>query len=108
MLQHLAGFNWEEVGAHRGAERFTAELGAMIKARQLLDETSTVTEGRELLAALAERGEYVHVSAALSLARIAESSDERAVALEVLTGLLNRTPEQTELLTPEIERLEKS
>ena len=75
----------------------------MIKARAWLD--SDLERGCSALLGLVNQGVYVNVSAAQSLAGVAETAEQRSNALSALQALTRRAPEQAELLSDELERL---
>ena len=95
--------DWTTVDAEAGEDRFFAELLALIKARAWLD--SDLERGRSALLGLVNQGVYVNVSAAQSLAGVAETAEQRSNALSALQALTRRAPEQAELLSDELERL---
>jgi len=112
----LQGFNpraWIEIKDASSNERFFAELEALAYARTLLDSsqldssqpTAKPGEGLALLKELGSQGAYVHTSAALSVAALANTPEERAAALELLSKVQSAHPEQTALLEDEISRL---
>lgn len=100
-----AGFSfsdgWEQA---EGAERMIQESGALERARLLLD-SSNPSQGRALLTVLAERGQYVAVPAAASLARSSQDAAERAESRAVIEKIQQQHPEQQELLSAELVRL---
>ena len=86
-------------------ERFFAELKALVSARALLDSGAGFSEGRALLAELAQEGQFVNVAAAVSLARISLSPEEKSAAAALLEKVVSAHPEQAELLDEEIQRM---
>lgn len=99
---------WRDISSGESSERFIAELRALAGARALLDGGGTFIKGQELLSELAERAAYVHVSAALTLARVAQNPEEKAKVIALLKRLSAAHPEQSELIFPELSRLEGS
>lgn len=101
----ISGVRWSEYSERQSKERFISELAGLALARGLLDADSTYAEGRQLLQALAEHGRFVEIAAAIGLARISFSKEEKAQALMVLERLASSRPEQRELLKQDISRL---
>ena len=87
----------------KGSDRMVAELSALAVARALLDLPDGEKQGSDMLKALAEQGETVGISAALSLARLASSEDEKKQAQALLKNLSEKRPEQAALLKNEIQ-----
>lgn len=85
--------------------RFAAELSALTRAGIMLDDEGSYAEGRALLTALAQKGEVVAVSAALSLAETSSSIEEQQAARSVLEELSRRVPESSSRIEPELKRL---
>lgn len=98
---------WEQYGSDQLAERFLAELKALVAARALLDSSEHSNEGVLLLEELGERGRYVHTSAALSFARIADSDELKGRAVVLLERVLAEHPEQVELISEDLKRLKE-
>lgn len=89
-----------------GAEqRFFAEHAAAALARALVDQEKSYAEGRTMLKELAERGSFANVSAAITLANISVTPEEKKEALGALEKLKNLHPEQASLVKAEIEML---
>lgn len=105
MRAALSTFSAEPVGKPDSSERFYAELGLLALAKTLIDDPATLNEGRDLLIKLSKNGTTVDVTAALSVARIAETSEQRAAAVALLTDLQTGHPEQAALLERELKRL---
>jgi hypothetical protein len=101
-LPALDGTTLAKEGA---ARRFFTELKALLIGRSLLDKPDTYQKGAKILQQLAESGGFVGVSAALTLARVAEGDAERAKALAALETVMKQQPEQASLVEEEIERL---
>lgn len=85
---------------------FYRELASIALARKLLDSPDGAAEGKEMLSNLAEKGSYVNVSAALTLAHIAVSDDDKKKTAEQLLKLVTAHPEQAKFLESEIKRLQ--
>lgn len=96
---------WEQSGGPTSAERFFGELEALIVARALLDVPERLGEGVAALKALATRGSVARVSAAISLAQLAQSPNERAEARTLLEAIRTQQPEQSDQVRDEIARL---
>ena len=86
-------------------QRALAELEALTLARALLDITGKDEQARTMLKQLADSAELVMTSAALALAKVAETEPQRAQALQALNSVASRFPDQTDLLREERERL---
>lgn len=86
--------------------RLAGELATLALARSLLDDGKTLDEGRRLLLRLIERGEETAVSAASTLALIAENPEQCAETLAAVQSLQQRAPEQADLLEGPLKRLE--
>jgi len=95
--------NWQKMRAG-SSKRFFAELSALVQARSHLD-TESYIEGRKALQLLAEDGQFVNITAAIALARVSSTDEERQEARNVLASLMLNHPEQTSLLEPEMLRL---
>lgn len=102
----LLGLDWQTITDTKSPQRLSAELGALVLAKSLLDNEITLAEGKSLLKALAEHGAIANVSAAISLSRIAQSDEERAAAQQTLIELKNKHPEQNNLLESEMGEIE--
>ena len=87
------------------ADRLIAELEALAYARAVLDSKTQAAEALSILKDLAASGAYAHTSAALTIAAVAKTAEERAAALELLTEVQRGHPEQSGLLEDEIARL---
>ena len=105
MRATLSEFNWSEVTELDSSERLIAELAAVSLARAMLEEEATLNEGKQMLTKLARNGHYVHVSSAVSLARVSKTPEDKQEASSVIESILERQPEQLDLLEPELERL---
>lgn len=87
------------------AGRLVGELSAILRARILLDQSGKENEGREIMKTLGEKGSFVRVPAALSLALLANSPEDKAQALSILEAIVRDEPSQEPLLSSAIERL---
>lgn len=103
VLAELKAFNWSDLSKVEASERLQLELAALMAARTMLD--SDYPQGRSLLTKLVEQGDVVHVSAAISLARVSETAEEKDQARSALNTLLARHPESREFLEEELKRL---
>jgi menaquinone-dependent protoporphyrinogen IX oxidase len=101
----LNASSWQEISDTNSSERLVAELKSLYLGRLLLDDSGSVTQGRRMLLDLANQGAFVYVSAAFTLARVAQSAEEKKEVRAAIEGLLQRHPEQRELLQPELDRL---
>ena len=106
MKSVLSGFSWESVTDLESNDRFLSELAASSLARALLEEDATYEEGKALLTKLANQGYYTHVTAAVTLARLAQTADEKKEVATILESILSKEDEQTNLIEPELERLQ--
>lgn len=88
----------------QGSE-FITEMAKFSLAKALVDESSSYSEGREMLQKLATAGKYFNAAAALTLARVSSSDEEKGQALTIMQELTLKYPEQSDLLAEEIERL---
>ena len=86
-------------------DRFYAELRALVLARALLDDDRSLSEGRARLKDLAAKASFVNVSAAITLARIAVTAEERAEAKAVMEAIISAHPEQASVLEDEFARV---
>lgn len=82
-----------------------AELSQLAAARVLLDDPNRRAEGVKKLLDLASASNYVSVSAAVSLARVANTSEERTQAIRVIDTIITQSPEQTDLLKEDLAQL---
>ncbi len=85
--------------------RFFQELELLLSARALTDKPELREKGISALKHLAQNGTYVSVSAALSLARTAQTAEEREDALTILQAIQDKNAVQAEVLQDEIKRL---
>ena len=104
--QALKGFDLERSFELPGQEGLFVELPALLLARSLLDSEAGQKAGRETLRMLAEKGRFARVAAALTLAGVAESEQDRSQALALLQEVKKAMPEQGSLIEGEIERLQ--
>jgi len=86
-------------------ERFYAESAAFTLAGALLDQDNGLQEAKGLLRDLAGEGGYLSVPAALRLARIAVSPEEKSEAISILESLKAKQPTQNTLLDAELSHL---
>ena len=94
---------WSEVSASNSSERFVGELGALALARAMLDQDEAEIESvRAALIDLAQNGEFVSISAALTLHRIAQNPEQIEVAKAIVEELSQKNPEQSNLLRDEL------
>ena len=90
----------------KGLPRLNHELGLLVSARASLDKPEFFSEGRRTLKMLSENGQFVNVSAAVTLARIASNPEEKSEAISVLQSILNNQPEEDKIIEPELKRLQ--
>lgn len=100
--------NWKSIGSAGSRERFYGELGALILARGLVDDEAKRADGEQLLKELSKDGVFANVSAALSLAYLADSKERMSEALANLEAINQSTSGQSDLLNDEIKRLNAS
>ena len=105
-LGYLQGASaWQDLKIEdRG--RFFAESAAFNLSAMLLDQGEGRTKAFELLQQLSDQGSYLAVSAAQRLAQVASSAEERNTALSALQKVMERFPENSALLEPELQRLQ--
>ncbi|MBX7143725.1 MAG: hypothetical protein K1X79_04680 [Oligoflexia bacterium] len=106
VLKVLSPDRWRTIEVGSSADRFYAELEALVVARAFIDSQTHHEQGRALLASLAEQGHFVAITAATSLARVAETSEQRAQARAVLEKLAAAHSEQSDLVNPVLEELQ--
>jgi|GEM_PF-3781372 len=79
-----------------------SELGRLGLARAKLDAASTKSEGFKELLTLLEGGEFVSVSAASTLARVASTDEEKGLVKAAIESRIAKSPHQTDLLQNEL------
>ncbi|WKZ56413.1 MAG: hypothetical protein QY326_06685 [Bdellovibrionota bacterium] len=84
------------------------ELALLLEAKRLLDHPEQRAEGQAKLQELARSARFVHAVAAISYAHVAESSEERTTARNLLDGVRVMHPEQSDLISAELDRLNSS
>lgn len=94
----LGKYSPDTFGQLKGSDRFISELSLLALGRALLDSPDTEREGKNILVALAKKGEIAGVSAALTISRIAESEQDKKDAQALITDLAARYPEQAAAL----------
>lgn len=97
--------DWEKNTSPNSEERFVKELGALALARGLLDIPEESKKGRDLLEAIAKRGSYGQVSAALAISTISNTAEELKGALLILEDIQRVRPDQSDMLRDEIKRI---
>lgn len=97
---------WSEQTGTELSTRFISELQALTYARALLDDSAKRSEALSMLKDLATRGEFTHTVAAITVAGVATSAEERTAAKELLTTVQQRFPEQSSLIEPELSKLQ--
>ena len=100
----LSSMGWEDK-SQKLELRLVGELAALALARKNLEDADQVVSAKSKLATLAEKGEFVAVPAALTLARIAVTAEETAKAKGLLEAASVRAPKQSELVSPIIKEL---
>jgi len=100
----LAGMP-NEASRSEDDKKFFADLTALLAARSLLDDPNARDEAVAKLRVLAQGGGYVSIPAAMSIARLADTPEERGAALELLQGLREKTPVNAAVLDEEIKKL---
>jgi hypothetical protein len=103
--QVLLSTSWETIGARDSAERMAAEFAALGLARALVDVPTSSEAVRSGLANLASKGSFAAVQAAVTLATIASTPDEKAKARETIEDVARRFPAQEKFLTPAREQV---
>ncbi len=94
----LAKYSPDTFSALKGSDRFIAELSLLALGRALLDAPESEADGKKILNALASKGEWAGVSAALTISRIAETEQEKKDAQALIADLSTRHPEQAAAL----------
>jgi len=84
---------------------FVTELAELMVARAALDTDQGQAKARAALMSLAKNSRFIHAAAAVTLARISRTDQEKKEALDVLNEIKANHPEQTDLLTEEIDHL---
>jgi hypothetical protein len=97
-----------EQSSSEGVDKFVNELAALSMARLQLDIEEKRSTGRELLRKLALESSFVAVPATISFASTSKSPSEEGTAVEVIKAVTLRLPEQRDLLSGELSRLEES
>jgi hypothetical protein len=97
--------NWKAKGKPDSDERYYSELAALLLARTFLDDSEKKDTAVKLLNELGKEADYVNVSAAITLANIANSKESQDAALKLLESLAQKQPGQADLLNEEIKRL---
>lgn len=95
---YLGKYPLETFDKLKGAPRLEAELGLITYARSLLDFPNSEQKARAILIALAQKGETVAVTAALTLLHIASTDQDKQQAQEIVNVLSAKFPEQASLL----------
>jgi hypothetical protein len=103
-LPSVTALPWK-LEPEQSSARFFLELREFVDARGLLDTPSAKRAGQERLAELAKSSTYQQVAAALVLARIAESAEERTRARDLLKAIESQTPKQGELVKSALQGL---
>ena len=103
----LGGISWENVTPVDSNERLVAELSALVAGRSLLDTPDSVKEGQALLLKLAQQGQFTRTQAALALAAVAETPEDKSTALAAIEKLQADQPEQQKFLTDAVDRLKQ-
>lgn len=106
VLKVLSPDRWRTIAEVSSPDRFYAELEALVVARAFIDTQTNREQGRALLVSLVEQGNFVSATAATSLARIADTSEQKAQAHAVIEKLIASHPEQTDTLNPLLEELQ--
>ena len=104
--QVLSQVKLDEIKRADGGDRFFTELTALVSARSLLDDPARKAEGLEKLRTLAEQGVYVNTSAAMSVARLAQTPEEREQARKLLQGIKDKYPVQASVVDGELKKLQ--
>lgn len=100
----LSKLDWK-AQAIGSSERMYFELATLRTARAMLDNSTSRAAGEELLVGLAQEGTIAHVPAGLTIAAIAASQEQKEAARGLLESIVQRDPEQAELLEREIQAL---
>jgi hypothetical protein len=87
------------------AERALAEAQAYLSAKVLLIKPETHQAGVSGLTSLAKEGAYLNAAAAISLAAVAVSTEEKEYAREILKSVRAAHPEQSDLISEETKRI---
>jgi DNA-binding ferritin-like protein len=83
----------------------SVELAQLAKARIDLDAEATRESALSQLVSLVQSGRFVNAAAASTLAQVSSSDEERARAKSTIEDLLNRLPQQRDLLAQELRDL---
>ena len=87
------------------AERALAEARAYLSAKSLLTKPETRQAALSGLTSLAKEGAYLNAAAAISLAAVAVSTEEKGNAREGLRAVRTAHPEQSDLILEETKRI---
>jgi hypothetical protein len=101
----LASTAWETIGSADSAERMAAEFAVLGLSRALVDAPDSAALVKNILSNLAAKGNYASVQAALTLATVASTPEEKASALNLLNDVSKRFPTQEKFLAPARERV---
>lgn len=101
----LGAQSWETVGTQRSPERAAAELAVLGLAKALSDSEQHLEAAKQALKGLAERGDFAAVRAAVALAALATTPEEKAQAKAIIGLLQARLPSQQKFLLDASERL---
>jgi hypothetical protein len=101
----LSSTSWEAVGASDSAERMVAEFAVLGLARSLVDAPNSREPVMGALGNLASKGTFAAVQAAVTLATIASTPEEKVKAREVVGEVSRRFPAQEKFLAPAREQV---
>lgn len=87
------------------ADTMFIEFASINLGRALIDSPESFTDGWKVLITLTEKAKYVSTNAAIVLADVARTPEERAQAKSALDALAARAPESQEMLKASIKRL---
>jgi len=103
--QNLIGTpQWESAEAGT-PERYVGELSELVAARSLLNDPLTEDSARVRLIKLASNGTTAKLSAALTLARVAHTDEQKKGATDILNQVKQAQPEQAKYIDPVLEQL---
>lgn len=103
-IEQVSATEWNGLNPNK-AERALAEARAYLSAKALLTKPETQQAAVSGLTSLAREGAYLNAAAAISLATVAASAEEKVSARETLKAVRAAHPEQSDLISEETKRL---
>lgn len=104
--QALSATNWEGVSDKSSGDRYVSETAALGLARSLAASDAHLEQARQVVAALAERGEYVGVDALSVLVALADTPERREAAKKLVERNRQKFPARDRYISEVAQRLE--